>query len=358
VLQVESNQLGGPPPAPKLDRRLWIRAGVGVGLLTVLLAVAAWFSLGVGHPTSPIYGGGTAQARTWTWDGSDFMAQPLQTDAGPNSSESEMAYDKGHQVVVLWDHGCSRLVMGFTGGCQSQVNQTWSWDGRTWIPHRSNSSPTVSGQGAMLYAGRLGQVIYVNRDGEAWAWSGSAWRAIAMSGAPRLAHPGSQDNPATSLVAVGYDEARDLLVLALPETTWTWNGQSWSRLSGGIDAADAQSDPHAVYDVAHGQLVYLGARSLWMWNGSRWAAQPQPNLAGGTLGYDSVRKNLVVVRQDAAACDSSACRAKVWTWDGTAWSTPPATHQPALPLTRSGAANPPMVFDEARGVAVLFVSAA
>jgi hypothetical protein len=356
VLSSDADERPGPPPAPKLDRRAWRRVGVGVGILTVLVALTAWLSLGLGRPTSPVYGNSApAAARTWTWDGSDFMAQPAASP-GPDSNEADMAYDRGHRVVVLWDHGCARLVMGFTGGCQSQVNQTWTWDGREWIRQPSAVTPTAKGQGSMLYDSRLGKVIYLNRVGEAWAWTGSAWQALAWGGAPRLAVPGSQDNPSTALVAAGYDEGRNLLVLALPDTTWTWDGRSWTRLTGGIATADAQADPRAVYDAALGQLVFLGGTSIWTWDGERWQAHPQPGLSGGTPGYDSIRKNLVVVRQDAAACGGGACAAKVWTWDGTTWSAPPVAHVPALPLTRSGAFNPPLAFDEARGVMVLFVS--
>ena len=269
-----------------------------------------------------------------------------------------MAYDRTNGVLVLWDHGCSKLVMGFTGGCQSQVNQTWTWAGQAWTRQPSASAPTAVGQGAMLYHAALGKVLYVNRIGQAWAWGRSGWQAVAMGGAPRLAQPGSQDNPALALVASGYDESRRLLVLALPETTWTWDGQVWSQLSGGIAAADGQSDPRASYDAALGQLVYLGAKSLWTWDGSRWQAHAQPNLVGGTLGYDPIRKNVIVVRQNAAACDGVACKMETWTWDGTAWSRPPVAHEPALPLTRSGSSNPPMAFDEARGRMVLFASGA
>lgn len=346
----------GPPPAPKLDRRAWRRVGIGVGMLTVLVALTAWLSLGIGRPSSPVYGNGvSAAARTWTWDGNDFTAQPAASP-GPNSSEAEMAYDRGHGVLVLWDHGCSRLVMGFTGGCQSVVNQTWTWDGRAWSRRPSAVTPSTAGQGAMLYDSRVGQVIYLNRVGETWAWTGSAWQAMGRGGAPRLAVPGSQDNPATALVAAGYDEGRNLLVLALPDTTWTWDGRSWAQLSGGIDSADAQADPRAVFDAALGQLVYLGGRSTWAWDGSRWQSHPQPGLVGGSLGYDPLRRNLIVVRPDIAACDNSACAAKVWTWDGTTWSAPPVVREPALPLTRSGVFNPPLAFDEARGVMVLFAS--
>jgi hypothetical protein len=351
------SELGSPPPAPNLSRRGWLRVGVGVCLLTLLAGIGAWVSIGDGRPSAPVYGnGGSAEARTWTWDGKDFTAQPL-TKPAPASSDSDMAYDRRNAVVVLWDHGCSRLVMGFTGGCQSQVNQTWTWAGQGWTRQRSATAPNAIGQGAMLYDTRLGQVVYMNRIGQAWAWSASGWQAVATSGTPRLAQPGSQDNPALALVAVGYDESRDLLVLALPETTWTWDGHSWNRLNGGIDAGDGQSNPHAAYDPALGQLVYLGAKSLWTWDGTRWQAHTQPNLLGGTLGYDPMRKNLVVVRQDAAACDSIGCRTETWIWDGSTWSSAPVTHQPVLPLGRSGMFNLPMAFDEARGLMVLFTSA-
>src|ERR1700694_3226694 len=289
-----SSELGGPPPAPNLSPRAWLRVGVGVCLLTLLAAVGAWLSLGDGRQSVPFLGnGGSAEARTWTWDGTDFTAQP-PAKPGPNSSASDMAYDARSGVVVLWDHGCSRIVLGFTGGCQSEGNQTWTWAGRAWTRQPSASSPNAFGQGAMLYNRPLGQVLYVNRVGQAWAWNGSTWQTIAMAGAPRLAQPGSQDNPALSLIAAGYDESRNLLVLALPDTTWTWDGRGWNQLSGGIDATDGQSDPHAVYDAALGQLVYLGAKSIWTWDGSRWQAHPQPNLTRGTVGYDPVRKNLVV----------------------------------------------------------------
>ena len=194
------------------------------------------------------------------------------------------------------DSGLESLP-GFTGGCQSQVNQTWTWDGRSWARHKQGSGPSAVGQGAMVYDSGLGQVLYVNRRGEAWAWTGAAWQVVARNGAPHLAEPGSQANPELSLVAAGYDEKLQKLVLALPSTTWSWDGRSWSQVSGGIDAADGQADPRAVGAGALGQLAYLGSRFLWTWDGSRWQSRPQPAGGAGTLGYDPTRGKLVAVRQ-------------------------------------------------------------
>lgn len=330
---------------------------VVLGILTLLTAIVVWASLNAARSSSPVYGNvGSAVARTWTWDGTDFSAQP-STGSGPFSSDSDMAFDRHNRVVVLWDHGCSRLAMGFTGGCQSVVDRTWTWDGQAWIRQPPGPSPKAVGQGAMLFDAKLGEVVYLNRVGEAWGWSGTSWHAITIGGTPRLAQPGSVANSELLLVAMGYDEGRDLLVLALPSATLTWDGIHWNQVAGGIDSADGQSDPHAVYDGALGQLVYLGAKSIWTWDGFRWQAHSQPGLIGGTLGYDPVRKNALVVRQDASACDKSVCMTKTWSWSGSEWSAPPVAHVPTLPLTRSGAYNPPMAFDESHAVMVLFATA-
>jgi hypothetical protein len=156
---------------------------------------------------------------------------------------------------------------------------------------------------------------------------------------------------------MGYDEGRDQLVLTLPDTTWTWDGIHWRQSGGGIDPADSQSDPHAVYNAARGELEYLDARSIWTWDGIRWTSHPEPSFVVGALGYDPVRKNAIVVKDGASVCDKASCATKVWSWDGTNWSEPPVNHEPALPLTRSGGFNLPMTFVESRSVMVLFVTA-
>jgi hypothetical protein len=323
-----------------------------------VLAIVAWVSLAGGQSSAPTYGNiGSGVARTWTWDGTDFTAQPA-TRSGPSSSESDMAFDRRKGVVVLWDHGCSRLVMGFTGGCESRVDRTWTWDGRVWTQQQSNASPRTAGQGVMLYDTRLGQVVYLNRVAEAWGWSGSAWRSLSIGAAPRLAEPGSVANPGLLLVAMGYDQGRDQLVLTLPDATWTWDGTHWKQSGGGIDPADSQSDPHAIYNAARGELEYLGAKSIWTWDGIRWSSHPKPGVVGGALGYDPVRKNALVVKDDTSACDKASCATRVWRWDGTTWSEPPVKHRPTLPLARSGGFDLPMTFDESRGVMVLFATAA
>lgn len=290
----------------------------------------------------------------WMWDGNTYTMRSVPA-AGPSSNYADMAYDRTHSVMVLWDHGCTSLVMGFQGGCVASVNRTWTWDGSEWTAHQTQSSPTAAGQGAMLFDARLGQVIYVNGAGRAWAWGGSDWASLALPGGPSIRAPGSGIESST--FAVGYDEGRDALVYVLSAATWIWDGSEWKEVAGGIDAGEARADAHAVYDKVHRQLVYVGRDATWTWDGLRWQPHFQPEISAGTVGYDEAGAHVLVVQQDSSACDESACATTTWAWNSITWDSVQVAGGPVLPLTRSGAFNMPMAFDEARGVMVLFASA-
>jgi hypothetical protein len=197
--------------------------------------------------------------------------------------------------------------------------------------------------------------VYVNGGGQAWSWNGTEWVTMALKGAPRIPRRDSASAPAT--FAVGYDEGRDRLVFALSGSTWSWDGSRWTEVPSGIDVAEARSDAHLVYDRARGELLYVGNRFTWTWNGAGWLRHEQAASAAGTIAYDSVRKVVMLVQQDSSACDRTACRTATWTWDSTSWRPLSTDPVPVLPLTRSGAFDPPMAFDEARGVIVFFASA-
>jgi hypothetical protein len=346
------------PPSRWSDRGLRSRvlAIVGIAALLVVASIATVISIRGGLPsTPPLYG--TARpgpAALWMWDGATYTTREVPA-AGPSSNYADMAYDRTRGVIVLWDHGCARLVMGFQGGCAAHVNRTWTWDGSVWTANQTQSSPTAAGEGAMLFDGKLGQVVYVNGSGQVWAWSGSSWESLALPGGPSIPVPGSGLQSAT--FAAGYDEGRDVLVLVLSNATWLWDGRGWKEVAGGIAAGEARADAHVVYDNAHHQLVYVGSRATWTWDGSRWQQHVQAEISAGTMAYDKTRGGVLLVQQDSSACDRTACRTTTWAWDSTAWAKLTVDHGPLLALTRSGAFDMPMAFDESRGVMVLFVSA-
>jgi hypothetical protein len=348
-------QSAGPKWSER-DRRARLVAIVGISVLVLLVigaSIASW--LVTGQRSGPIYGNPrVTPGSVWTWDGTSYTMAPA-AGPGPSSNKADMAYDRTLGLIVLWDHGCAALGMGFQGGCVAQVNQTWTWDGHSWSARAMKSAPTDIGPGAMFYAAKLGQVVYANGLGQLWTWTGSEWKRLDSRGGPRVARRDLSAPVAT--YAAGYDESRDLLVVALSTSTWTWDGSTWKEVTWGIDAGDARSDAHLVYDRAHSQLVYVGSRFTWTWDGAAWQKHVQPAIALGTLGYDAARRTVMLVQQDTSACDQTACRTTLWTWDAKAWTQLATDRVPLLPLSRSGASLPPMAFDEARVVMLLFASA-
>jgi hypothetical protein len=291
---------------------------------------------------------------TWTWNGARYFLVP-SAGSGPLSNAADMAYDRNRGVIVLWDHGCANMVMGFQGGCAAHVNRTWTWDGAGWKAESPKSAPEEIGQGAMVYDSRSGQVVYVNGEGHAWTWTGADWMTLAMPGGPRIARRGS--GPAATTFVVGYDEGRSLLVFVTSTSTWLWDGTTWSEVRSGIGLGEAGAETRLVYDRAHNALVYVGSRLTWTWDGRLWQRHDQPAIAAGALGYDPVRATTMLVQQDSSACDRTACRTTTWTWSSSGWAQLPIAQPPLLPLTRSSAFAPPMAFDDATGVMVIYVSA-
>ena len=347
------HQSGAPSGWSTLSRRARIMSLLGLCALALSTSAATWLSIRPGQPSTPVYGSGSDPATVWTWDGTRYSVAPV-LGAGPYSNDTDMAYDRAEGLIVLWDHGCGRLVMGFTGGCADQVNETWTWDGHRWSPQSPKSAPVEAGQGAMLYDSRLSRVVYVNGVGQAWAWSGTDWLSLALTGSPRVQRRDSASAPST--FAVGYDEGRKLLVFALSNSTWLWDGSSWKEVKGGVDVTDAGAGVHLVYDRAHEQLVYVGSRLTWTWDGARWQRHDQPAIAAGTAGYDPVSQSVMLVQQDTSACDRRRCRTTTWVWDSRSWKQLQVDHGPVLPLSRSGAFPLPMAVDEARGLMVFFAS--
>ena len=346
---------GRAGPAP-LGARAAVLAGAGIALLLIAVAATAWLSMRAEPAHSPIYANtGSAPAALWALDGSGYSARPA-AGVGPASNDADMAFDRNLGRLVLWDHGCTRLVMGFTGGCTTQVDQTWTWDGRSWSAHRQQPGPAAVGPGVMLYSPHLGRVIYVNGVGRAWSWTGAGWSAAALPGAPNIPRRDSALAPST--FAAGYDEGRGQLVWLLSTRTWLWDGATWTSVAGGVDPAEARADAHLVYDAAHRQLVYVGSRSTWTWDGSRWEPHEQPAIQSGTAAFDAGRGAVVLVQPDTSACDATSCRTRTWSWDSRAWTRLALEPAPLLPLTRSGAHALPLAYDDARHAMLLFVSGA
>ena len=119
-----------------------------------------------------------------------------------------------------------------------------------------------------------------------------------------------------------------------------------------------RSQPAMAFDSGRGVTVLFGGRisgsednETWEWNGSDWLLKsptnaPSPRL-GAAMAYDSARGVTVLFGGDSGATSNEPDN-ETWEWDGADWlQRTPATSPPAL-------FDHVMVYDSARGVAVLF----
>lgn len=93
-------------------------------------------------------------ADTWTWNGSSWSAGP----SGPNSPGSLcdqlFVYDRHRQRIVSF--GGLRI----TGPTQLDLNQTWEWDGASWLQRTTATTPSARSAMACGFApGAPGRVI-------------------------------------------------------------------------------------------------------------------------------------------------------------------------------------------------------
>ena len=153
--------------------------------------------------------------------------------------------------------------------------------------------------------------------------------------------------------------------------TWTWNGSNWTQMSPSTSPTgrlwagmsyDSGRNVSVLYGGAPETLGQPDFNDTWEWNGSSWTQKSTPANAGArdqfAMAYDSVRGVTVVFGGEEckiSKCNSSTAQNygftlmnDTWEYNGTTWTQMSTS---TAPSARVGAR---MVFDTARGVAVLF----
>jgi len=204
---------------------------------------------------------------------------------------------------------------------------------------------------------RLGDVVYVNGQGQVWAWTGHTWHPVAREGAPQIPAPGAPTRQPQQAFAAGYDQTTGDLVIARSARTWFWDGSRWSSDPGGIDASDEGPGAQLIDDLTRNEMVYPGTQQTWTWAGAGWQHLPHGALPSGSLAYDPATQRTVLVAPEDTHCSKAGCLATTWTWDGIAWTHPALFSAPHIPVTRYSSTPPPAVYDAALGGLMLLVSA-
>jgi hypothetical protein len=152
--------------------------------------------------------------------------------------------------------------------------------------------------------------------------------------------------PAVSLTArhghaIAYDEARHQLLLfggtgaegtepvGDRNSTWTWNGTMWTRLS--TSGPSPRYLASLVYDAARQRVVLYGGEAgvfpnitvlsdTWEWDGTTWTQRATigpSTRVHKAMAYDRARGRAVLY---GGFNDAQGEIRDVWEWDGAAWT--------------------------------------
>ena len=231
-------------------------------------------------------------------------------------------------------------------GVHAAVEDAWQWNGLRWSERFDTGLPILLASPSLVYDTARSRLVIVDVSGT-WANTGSTWTRINSS------IPNLTDG------AVAYDIARDRIIHfggtdGLPRNRLVeFNGSVWNNVSVAVAPAGRYFhamayDPTRQVTVVHGgtayssALGYYSATDTWEWNGTTWAQRVTNGPSGHPVGmvYDPTRQAMIMVMQLAP-------NSQTWSWNGTEWRLLDSN----LPQSLRGMR---MFFDENRGQIVAF----
>jgi hypothetical protein len=265
-----------------------------------------------------VFGGIDSYATTWLWDGGRWSLAHPQVSP-PGRYRASGAYDPTTRRVMVFG---GRLASG------QGLDDTWAWDGTTWVEIKGGSgAPPASDGSAMAWDATRHQIVLVTSQNgppaaQTWTWDRNAW-VPALHG----------DLPTGAFVAgMAFDPATGQLLATTccapgqgTSGTLTWDGQSWT----GIVTATVPAFTVALaLDPVSGRLLLLGdpalagGREMWSWTGSDWGL-----LTGTRLPVfpeaavtDVSAGRVVILGSFAEPREGLPQPVHVWTWNGSAWN--------------------------------------
>jgi hypothetical protein len=316
------------------------RATAGVAVVMALLGLAASLCAQV------------TPAPAWS--------QQTPATSPPARAFAAMAYDAGTNQVVL-----------FGGqGSSGNLNDTWTWNGTTWTQMSPATSPPARDVAAMAYDANSGQVVLFgglknsggsgNLLNDTWTWNGSTWiqQTPATSPEARFSATMAYDASSGQVVLFG-GEAFTANGVDFVGDTWTWNGTTWTQQTPAM-SPPARGYAVMAYDATSGQELLFGGESngtgfpflndTWTWNGTTWtqlSPATSPPLTGqAVMAYDANSGQELLF--GGVNSGGTNVLGDTWTWDGTTWTQQTPVTSPEVRFSAA------MAYDASSGQVVLF----
>ena len=199
------------------------------------------------------------------------------------------------------------------------AQENWLW--------RPVSGPVPRSHHAMVFDSlRAVTVLFGGRAGPAtfhdtWEWDGTAWTQRFPATVP------------TSGGEMAFDSWRGVAVLVTPTGTWEWNGVDWSlRTSSYVPCLQIAFDSSRGRTVVLSQIGASQPTSTLVneWDGVAWTpitTATGPFHSVMTMAYDPVAQRTVAYTPFQGVSNPTA-GARLWSWDGVAWTSTPPTGSP------------------------------
>ena len=260
----------------------------------------------------------------WTWDGTQWSLLSADPQGPVWRNFAGAAYDSKRNRLV--NHGG---VQGRT----SRLEDTWEWDGKTWINSQA-LGPGYREGAVMAFDKARGKTILFGGAnekfeilGDTWAWDGTEWSQVSTTGpAPRF--------PST----IVYDPVHEKVLLFsghfVNENSfinfsdfWEWDGASWHEIIVEGEKPGSRNIAQMVFDPVNETVLLFGGSDneflgdLWSWDGMKWSqilVSGTPERSGMGGAYDPQRQRLVLF--GGVQKPGGTAVTDTWEWDGTQWA--------------------------------------
>jgi hypothetical protein len=255
-----------------------------------------------------VYGGRgiptTYLSDTWEFTGSNWVQRTPVNSPGPVTGHS-LVYDPIRARTVLFG--------GHTGTVYSPF--TWEWDGTNWqlVLTAVNPNPSPRNYHATAWDSTRGVVVLfggwngTTAFNQTWEYNGATWLQRTLTASP----PGRQNH------GMCYDSARQRMVVfggwnpsGYRNDTWEWDGTNAGWVPRASVTVPTVRRGHLMtYDAARGRSVVVGGHAgagpnaeTWEWDGNNWLLRapivnPSARLVAGSA-FDSTRRRMVMFGGD------------------------------------------------------------
>ncbi len=321
-------------------------------------------------------------SQTWEFDGTAWLPIAPDAEMPPVGDGHSMAYDAARGEVVFWGDDetwtykdtvwqlrrqagsafypaqrqgnamaydqKNQLTMVFGGKPEADdtwLDDTWTFDGVSWVNVSSEPSPSARSDAALAYdSSREVTVLFGGggaggNQGDTWEYDGVQWQQITFDDQTENASP-----PARQKHGMVFDEQRHVMVLfgglkgdsdncdgaweissadgrCFYRDTWEYDGAIWQQViyeEPKPEFTHTNSPMPMAFDVSRNRTILLGYGKTWEYDGSAWeqttngqnTAQSHPKM--GSMVFHLLQQQMTLFEMREGELTK-------WIYEGTGW---------------------------------------